>query len=148
MGIYPNAFNSCGASSIMKQDGFQLGMHDNIFGFKGFNHSSKSLTIFQLIIIHVKGTPVWCASNTIKVNKWNFMSNWSQMQYPLKYHYCGCMKALIDIDANGEWHLNPIDFTNFLKERNIFHMLENLGLSISARVFMQPSIPFLCFWSK
>ncbi len=58
------------------------------------------------------------------------------------------MKALIDIDANGEWHLNPIDFTNFLKEKNIFHMLENLGLNISGRVFMQPSILFLCFWSK
>jgi hypothetical protein len=55
---------------------------------------------------------------------------------------------LIDIDANGEWHLNPIDFTNFLKEKNIFHMLENLGLNISGRVFMQPSILFLCFWSK
>jgi L-alanine-DL-glutamate epimerase-like enolase superfamily enzyme len=33
------------------------------------------------------------------------------------------MKALIDIelvlDANGEWHLNPIDFANFLEEENI-----------------------------
>ncbi len=58
------------------------------------------------------------------------------------------MKALIDINANGDWHLNPIDFTNFLKEKKIFHMLENPRLNKSARVLMQPSTPFLCFWSK
>jgi hypothetical protein len=58
LGVYSNAFNTCGASSIMKQDGFPLGMHDNMFAFKGFNHSSGSLTIFQLVIIHVKGTPI------------------------------------------------------------------------------------------
>jgi hypothetical protein len=55
---------------------------------------------------------------------------------------------LIDINANGDWHLNPIDFTNFLKEKKIFHMLENPRLNKSARVLMQPSTPFLCFWSK
>ncbi len=41
-----------------EQNDFQLGMHDDIFSFKGLNHLSKSSTIFWLVIIHAKGTHV------------------------------------------------------------------------------------------
>ncbi len=71
--FWHNAFSSCLASLMMKQ-GFQLCMYDNVFAFKGFNHLNKSSIVHWLVIIHVKGTPMWCTSKPIKMNKWNFMS--------------------------------------------------------------------------
>ncbi len=69
-----NAFNSCGAWSMRKHDGFECGMCDSILCFDGFNHSIKFLTICLFVIIHTLGTHVRWSSNPIKVNRWNFMS--------------------------------------------------------------------------
>jgi hypothetical protein len=54
-----NAFNSCGALSMRKHDGFQCGMCDNILSFNGFNHLIKSSTVYLFVMIHTKKTLVW-----------------------------------------------------------------------------------------
>ncbi len=72
--IHRNANNSCGTSSTMKHESFHLGFFLRSFVFKGISHSTKSLDVWQLVLIHATGTLVWCALNTINVNKWNFTS--------------------------------------------------------------------------
>ncbi len=69
-----NAHNSCGASSMMKHESFHLGIFLWSFLFKGLNHSTKLLHVWQLVMIHVTNILVCCASNPINVNKWNFTS--------------------------------------------------------------------------
>jgi hypothetical protein len=46
------------------------------------------------------------------------------------------------LDANGEWHLNPIDFATFLEKENILWMLESLGLDESGKVFFSTANSF------
>ncbi len=122
LGIYHIAFSSCGALSIMKQDGFQLGMHDNIFDFKGFNHSSKSSTIYWLVMIDAKGAHMRWTSKPIKMNKWNFMSlvpnvacieitpSWPHEN--IDWHWIGIWMPIV----NGAWI--PLTFlANSWKEK-------------------------------
>jgi hypothetical protein len=43
---------------MREHDGFQYGMCDNILSFNGFNHSIKSSTVYLLVMIQAKGTPM------------------------------------------------------------------------------------------
>jgi hypothetical protein len=50
---------------MMKHEGFHLRFFLKKFVFKGVNHSTKSLHIWWLVMIHAIGTLVRRASNTI-----------------------------------------------------------------------------------
>jgi hypothetical protein len=128
--MHYNVCNSWGASLIMEQFGFQADVIDNIFAFKGLNHSIKSSTICQLVMIHAKCILVWWASKPIKVNKWyftSFVQNVASMEivplckHELTLHWC--------LDVCGEWDFNPINFVNFLKIKYKFWMMQNPRLN-------------------
>jgi hypothetical protein len=71
---YCNAWNSCGASPIMKHDGFQCGICERSFAHRALNHSIKFSHICQLVITQAIHTHVWWKSNAINVNRWYFTS--------------------------------------------------------------------------
>jgi len=45
-------FNVCETLSTMKHEGFHLGFFFKSFVFKGVSHSTKSLHVWQLVMIH------------------------------------------------------------------------------------------------
>jgi hypothetical protein len=71
---YCNAWNSCGASSTMKHDGFQCGICERSSAHKALNHSTKFSHICQFMITQATNTPMWWKSNAINVNRWYFTS--------------------------------------------------------------------------
>ncbi len=134
--IHRNAFSSYGALSIIKQEDFQFTMNDNIFAFRGLNHSRKSSTIYWLIIIHARRTFVQSTSIPIKMNKRNFMSlvpDVASIEIILLWPHESINWHWIDFyDVNCEWHLYPIDFTNFMEVENILWVLESPRLNKDA----------------
>jgi hypothetical protein len=54
---------------MMKHKGLHLGLFFKSFVFKGFSHSTKSLHVWRLVMIHATNILMQCASNTINVNK-------------------------------------------------------------------------------
>ncbi len=71
---YYNTWSSCGASSTMKHDGFQIGICERSLTHKAFNHSTKFSHVCQLMTTQTIGTLVLWKSNAINVNKRYFMS--------------------------------------------------------------------------
>jgi hypothetical protein len=116
-------------------------MNDNIFAFRGFNHSRKSSTIYWLIIIHARRTFVQSTSIPIKMSKRNFMSlvpNVASIEIILLWPHENINWQWIDFyDVNCEWHLYPIDFTNFMEVENILWVLESPRLNKNVGVLMQ-----------
>ncbi len=144
-----NAFNSWGASSMEKHDGFQYGMCDNILSFNGFNHLIKFWTICLLIMIQAKRTLVRWSSNLIKVNRWNFMSfvpNVASIEmaplWPydnMDSHWVGVWIPMV----NGTW-VPLISPTSWKKNTSSQCWKAQDWIEI-ARLVCKRQLPFLCF---
>jgi hypothetical protein len=70
----------------MKDEGFHLGYFFKNFVFKGFNHSTKSLHVWWLVMIHAIGTPMRCALKHYQCEQ-------------VKFHIIGAKGGIIEISS-------------------------------------------------
>ncbi len=88
-----NACNSCATSSMIKHEGFHIRFFLKIFVFKRIGHSTKSLHVWWLLMIHATST------NNINVNICEISYHWSRRWHPLKLPHYHLMKSWIAIEV-------------------------------------------------
>ncbi len=119
---------------MMKHESFHLRFFLKIFVFKGVNDSTKSLHVWRFVMIQATSTPMWWASNTINVNKWNFTSLMPKVAFieiaplsPNETMACSWYGVCIPI-VNGKW-IPLTSFTSW-KEKHMLIFISNINATV------------------